>query len=198
MVMTDESDDIVIGQSVQTPAAFGAIFDRYSRPVYRYLRRRVGDDLAADLTAEVFARAFNGRDRYERRGDSALPWLLGIATNLAKMHRRREERRLRAYARAAVAEPALVSSRQAVGSGDLDDRLDAAALGPALGEALAALPPRQRDVLLLHAWADLSLAEIAVALDLPAATVRSHIRRARRLIESRLPQHADPRPETTR
>ncbi len=63
---------------------------------------------------------------------------------------------------------------------------------------LAALPARQRDVLLLHAWAELSLAEIAVALDLPAPTVRSHIHRARRFIESRLPQHADPRPEPTR
>lgn len=198
MVMADLSDDAVIGQSLQTPAMFGAIFDRHSRLVYRYLRRRVGEDLAADLTAEVFTRAFNARDRYEPRGDSAVPWLLGIATNLVRMHRRSEERRLRAYARAAVGERALVLSPPGGSSGDLDDRLDAAALAPVLGEALAALPARQRDVLLLHAWADLSLAEIAVALDLPAATVRSHIRRTRRLIENRLPQHADPRPETRR
>jgi RNA polymerase sigma factor (sigma-70 family) len=197
-VMAAESDDVVIGRSVEMPVAFGAIFDRHSRSVYRYLRRRVGADLAADLTAETFARAFSARDRYEQRGESALPWLLGIATNLIKMHRRGEERRLRAFASAAVAEPVVMLVDQATGTGALDDRLDAAALAPALGEALAALPARQRDVLLLHTWAELSLAEIAIALDLPAATVRSHIHRARRFIESRLPQHADPRPEPTR
>lgn len=195
--MPDESDDAVVRRSVETPAAFGVVFDRHSRAVYRYLRRRVGEDLAADLTAETFTRAFNGRGEYEQRGDSALPWLLGIATNLAKMHRRGEERRLRAYARATFAEPGVMLAQQVSAIGDLDDRLDAAALAPALGEALAALPARQRDVLLLYAWAELSLAEIAVALDLPAATVRSHIRRARRFIESRLPQHANPRPEPT-
>lgn len=195
--MADQSDDAVIWRSVNSPAAFGVVFDRYSRPVYRYLRRRVGEDLAADLTAETFTQAFNGRGKYEQRGDSALPWLLGIATNLAKMHRRGEERRLRAYARAASAESGAMFGQHVGPAGDLDDRLDAAALAPALGEALAALPARQRDVLLLHAWAELSLAEIAVALNLPAATVRSHIHRARRFIETRLPQHANPRPEPT-
>ncbi len=135
--MTDESDDAVIAQSVEMPVKFGVIFDRHSRPVYRYLCRRVGDDLAAELTAETFARAFNGRHHFEPRGSSALPWLLGIATNLTKMQHRREERRLRAYARAAGAESAVMFAQQDAATGELDDRLDAAALAPALGEALA-------------------------------------------------------------
>lgn len=196
--MADESDDAVIGRSEAAPAVFGVIFDRHVRPVYRYLLRRVGDELAADLTAETFMRAFAGRSRYQQRGQSALPWLLGIATNLTKMHHREEERRLRAYARAAAAEPAAGLGHPTTATSDLEDRLDATALGPALANALAALPARQRDVLLLHAWAELSFAEIALALEIPAATVRSHIHRARRSVANQLPQHADPRPEPTR
>jgi hypothetical protein len=49
---------------------------------------------------------------------------------------------------------------------EIEDRVDAEAIGTVLRGALAAMPLRQRDVLLLHAWADLSAAEIAVAADL--------------------------------
>jgi RNA polymerase sigma-70 factor (ECF subfamily) len=43
-----------------------------------------------------------------------------------------------------------------------------------------ALPEPQREVLLLVAWEDLTPSEVAVVLDIPAATVRSHLYRARR------------------
>jgi DNA-directed RNA polymerase specialized sigma24 family protein len=45
--------------------------------------------------------------------------------------------------------------------------------------AVARLPRRQREVLLLAAWADLGYAEIARALDVPVGTVRSRLARAR-------------------
>lgn len=68
---------------------------------------------------------------------------------------------MRAYARAAAAlsayEPATA----------VEDRLDAEALGPMLALALADLSPALREVLVLHAWAELSHEEIAEA---PIAT----------------------------
>ena len=179
-VVMAESDYELCRGSVAIPAMFGAVFDRHARSVYRYVRRRVGDELAADVTAEVFARAFRDRGRFDARGDSALPWLLGIGTNVIRMHRRSEERRLRAYARAVEREPAEIHTDE------IADRVDAEAVRGTLSEALAGLPVRQRDVLLLHAWADLSASEIAVALALPAGTVRSDLHRARRFITTRL------------
>jgi RNA polymerase sigma-70 factor (ECF subfamily) len=53
------------------------------------------------------------------------------------------------------------------------------AAGPALAHALASLRADERDVLFLYAWAELSYAEIAEALDLPLGTVRSRLSRAR-------------------
>ena len=44
---------------------------------------------------------------------------------------------------------------------------------------MARLPRRQREVLLLYAWADLQYEQVARALDLPVGTVRSRIARAR-------------------
>jgi RNA polymerase sigma factor (sigma-70 family) len=175
------SDYELIRESVVgIPAIFGTVFDRHGQSVYRYVRRRVGDELASDVAAEVFARAFAGRESFDGRGGSALPWLLGIATNVVRMHRRSEERRLRASARAAEPE------RVGIATEEIHDRVDAEAIGPVLAKALAAMPARQRDVLLLSAWADLSPSEIAVALSLPAGTVRSDLHRARGFVTARL------------
>src|SRR6266540_3962644 len=114
------SDRDVIASSLERPECFEAVFDRHATTLYHYLRRRVGATLAEELVAETFARAFRARRRFDRRGESALPWLYGIAANLLRMHRRAEERRLRAYARAAErgVEPSP--------SADSDHRLDAA------------------------------------------------------------------------
>ena len=47
-------------------------------------------------------------------------------------------------------------------------------------------PPGDRDVLLLVAWAELSYAEVADALQLPVGTVRSRLNRARRKVRTTL------------
>jgi RNA polymerase sigma factor (sigma-70 family) len=184
VVMARASDYELVRESIAVPAVFAEVFDRHSRPVYRYVRRRVGAELAADVTAEAFTRAFRHRASFDGRAGSALPWLLGIATNVIRVHRRAEERRLRAYARAAERDPG------GEFTAEIDARMDAQALRGVLSKALAALPSRQRDVLLLRAWADLSASEIADALALPTGTVRSDLHRARRFVAARLPTDA--------
>ena len=62
---------------------------------------------------------------------------------------------------------------------DVDDRIDAAALGARLADSLAKIPSRDRDALLLFAWADLSYEQVGHALEIPIGTVRSRISRAR-------------------
>jgi RNA polymerase sigma factor (sigma-70 family) len=180
--MASETDAELILRSLDRPECFEAIFDRHAPSVHRYLRRRIGDGLAEELAAETFARAFNARRRFDAHHASALPWLYGIAVNLIRMHRRSEERRLRAYG--LVAEPDLQPSSSA----EDEARLDAAALGPALSEALATLPPGQREVLLLHAWAGLSHAEIAEALAVSPGNVRKRLHRARVHVAERIEQ----------
>jgi hypothetical protein len=63
--------------------------------------------------------------------------------------------------------------------GEIDERVDARALGAALSATLQKLSADQREVLLLHAWGGLSPAEIADALSLPDATVRKRLHHAR-------------------
>ncbi|UFQ19864.1 MULTISPECIES: RNA polymerase sigma factor [Streptomyces] len=172
-----ESDASVIARSRDEPEAFAALFDRHADAVHRYAARRLGGEAADDLVAETFTTAFQQRHRYDPArgaGADARPWLFGIATNLVGRHRRAEARRFKAMAR--VPAPAdhdePLADRAA-------DRVVARAVRRELAAALAALPARHRDVLLLVAWGDLSYEEAAQALGVPVGTVRSRLHRAR-------------------
>jgi RNA polymerase sigma factor (sigma-70 family) len=178
--MDKPTDAELIASSLEEPQAFSRLFDRHYDVVRAYLLRRVGPDVAPDLAAEVFTAAFDARRRYDQARPQARPWLLGIATNLLRHHRRTEVRRIRALARL---------ERPVQGDGGLDGanaRVDAAHLGGRLLEALATLATGERDVLLLVAWTDLGYAEIAEALHVPVGTVRSRLNRARSRLRERL------------
>ncbi len=160
------------GVALELDQDFGAVFEQHFEAIHRYVSRRLGRDLADDVTAQVFAEAFAGRTTYDAEKGSVRPWLFGIATNLVRRHHRRERTAWRAYARHGV-DPLGV---------DAAPRLDEVAVA----KALAALHARDRDALLLMAWADLSYEEIAVVLAVPIGTVRSRINRARTILRREL------------
>lgn len=167
------------------------MFDRHYDALAGFLRRRVDPALADDLTSETFLQAFRTRERYDLARADARPWLYGIALNLLRRHRRTEERRLRAYARAAA------PNREEAGLDAVDARLDAVDAGPALALALSALGPGERDALLLHAWAGFTYEQIALALDLPVGTVRSRLHRARKVMREPFERNGEELSEPT-
>jgi RNA polymerase sigma-70 factor (ECF subfamily) len=72
--------------------AFGTIFERHANAVYNFCFRRTADwSLAEDLTSVVFLEAWRRRSGVVLAGDSARPWLLGVATNAIR-HRRAQRR----------------------------------------------------------------------------------------------------------
>ena len=178
-------DSDAISASATTPAEFAAIFDRHFDAVHAYLQRRIGRDLADELSAEAFLLAFDGRARYDLSRPDARPWLFGIATNLLHRHRRHELRELRAYARSAT-DPILDAFD------GVDARIDASSTRRKLIDALAGVPAEELDALLLLAWADFSYTEIAEALAIPIGTVRSRLSRARARIRAALEVESTP------
>jgi RNA polymerase sigma-70 factor (ECF subfamily) len=173
--MDARSDATVIAASLGQPEQFGVVFDRHARVVFRYLVRRIGPADADTVLGEVFRVAFEKRATYDTSYESARPWLYGIATRLVARHRRAEARRIRATARLASERATPADATELV-----DDRVDAAARWPGVADAVAELPPGERDALLLFVWEELSYEEIAAALGVPVGTVRSRLNRARR------------------
>ena len=173
--MSSEPDDAaVIAASIARPQEFTVIFERHFDEINRYLRRRHPVE-ADELAAEVFTTAFDQRGRYRPLGDSARPWLYGIASRLLARRRRTEVRALRAHARSG-------GRREPVADdfADAIDRVAAQRQSARVADAVAKLKAGDRDVLLLYALSDLSYEEVALALELPIGTVRSRLARARR------------------
>ena len=155
------------------PSGFAEIFDRHYDAILDYLARRLPSALAEESASQTFLIAFERRASFDTAYSSARPWLFGIATNLVSRHRRDEQRRIAAYGRAGADEASTDDPEE------MHDRADASLQGAAIARAIAELEPGDRDTLLLHALADLSHAEIAAALGIPAGTVKSRLHRAR-------------------
>lgn len=167
-------DAEVIERARRDPAAFSVLFDRHAPVLHRYVTRRLGDSLADDVVADTFLAAFRRLGRYDTAHRDARPWLYGIAANLIGKHRRAEIRAYRALARTGVDEVAESYADR------VEARVSASAAHRELAGALAVLSPKDREVLLMIAWADLGYEEVARALGIPVGTVRSRLHRARR------------------
>lgn len=168
------TDAALIERSRREPERFAEVFDRYYAEIHGYASRRLGSSLADDVASETFLIAFDRRRRYDLAHPNARPWLYGIASNLISRHHRAEVRRYRALARTDVTHAVDgLSERVAV-------RLDAEALRGRLAAALIEIADREREVLLLVAWAELSCEEAARALGIRPGTARSRLHRARR------------------
>jgi RNA polymerase sigma factor (sigma-70 family) len=153
--------------------AFGVLFERHARAVYNHCFRGTADwALAEDLTSLVFLEAWRRRDDVQLERDSALPWLLGVATNVLRNGWRSRRRRAAALARLRPAdEPDFAE--------DIDARLDDERSMRDVLALVARLPRREREVLALCVWGELSYEQAAIALGIPVGTVRSRLSRAR-------------------
>lgn len=163
--------------------AFGDLYERHACAVQSYCLWRTADlQSAEDATATVFLEAWRKRRRMTLTTDSAAALLLGIANNVVRRHWRSHGRYRDALARLQHCGPT---------PGDLEaealSRVDAIQRLREGGEAIRRLPRREREVLALLAWSDLSYGEIAEALGVPLGTVRSRLARARERLGDAFP-----------
>lgn len=166
------------------PEAFAALYRRHLRAVLAFCLRRTADpEGSEDLAATTFLELWHRRHRLRLRGETARPLLLGIANNLLRHHWRARRRHAEAIRR--------LKSAGAVAAADEDDaaiaRLDAKRDLREARDALRSLPRREREVLSLIAWGDLTYEEAAEALQVPVGTVRSRLARARQRLGESLP-----------
>jgi RNA polymerase sigma factor (sigma-70 family) len=159
--------------------AFGVLFDRHAKAVYNFLLRRTADwSLAEDLTAAVFLQAWRRRNQVVFDGDSALPWLLGVARLVLRNATRSRIRYQAALGRVSVhvltARPGPSDPADVVVS-----RLESERRLAELRAAIAGLPARHREVIELCVYAGLDQQAAAIALGVSVGTVKSRLHRAR-------------------
>src|SRR5215467_11238614 len=119
---------------------------------------------AEDVAQDVFVSLLRLPDRFDPSRGPLRPFLLGITRNLVLKRWRDEHRWEPIEDEAFVAQPVEV------------DRSETAQI---VGEAVRSLPPLQREVLILAEYEELSLEEIATAVESEVGTVKSRLHRAR-------------------
>lgn len=146
--------------------AFGRVFDRHRDRVYRHVFRLVATPADADdAVAITFLEAWRNRDRVRFVGDSALPWLLVIATNVSS-NLRRSARRHRALLDRLPPETVTVDPADALDDGEAQ-------------HALRSLSIADQRVITLCVLEGLAEREAAAVLGVPAGTVKSRLSRAK-------------------
>lgn len=144
------------------------LFREHGTRLLGYLARRVLPvEEAADLLSETMLTVWRRRDDLPAAPDD-VPWAFGVARNVLANHRRSSARRT-----AATAQLAQVLIDLPV---EHADRVEA---GLDLRRALQDLPDLDREIVLLSGWDGLTSAEIGLMLDMPNATVRTKLARAR-------------------
>jgi len=153
----------------ESDLAFAVFYRRYERLVVGWLLRRTGrPDLAADLTAEVFAAAYLGSAGFRDGPEPAGAWLLGIARHKLLDSLRRERIDSSARRRLGI-ERIAISDESLARVEELRD------LGVA--ELLEGLPEDQREAIQARVIEDADYAEVAARLAISPVAARQRVSR---------------------
>ncbi len=167
-----------MSRATHLPEGFEEAFDALFARAFRVGRRILGDDAAAeDVAAEAMARAYAHWGKIAsqpwREG-----WVVRVASNLALDTVRKRARQ----------------DHELVDVGVEDDDV---VVRIALAEALALLPRRQREVVVLRHLGGLSEAECAQALKVSTGAVKTHLHRGLASLRNRLGPVMNPEGQTS-
>jgi len=161
-----ETDALLIERTGRgDPAAFEELYRRFARPVLAMARRQLSDPgRAEDAAQETFAAVWRSARSYREERGSASAWLYAVARH-AIIDRARQR-----------VEPAVEVPDEAALEASTEERVELSWLAWRVHSALERLPERERAVLELAYWSELSQSEIASYLDVPLGTVKTRTR----------------------
>ncbi len=170
-------DDVsrLIENARQNPLAFARLYDRFSKPVYRYLYSCVSNQAdAEDLTAQTFLTALEKLPRYRERGYFKA-WLFTIARNKALDHFRKKRNEV------------LVDGVEIrAGQNDLLADVIQSEQIQQLSALISSLDQKEQELLRLRYVADLSFAEMASVLGKRQDAVKKSLYRLQARLQNQL------------
>lgn len=158
---------------------FDVLFDEYYPRLYAYVRSQVaGREIAEDITAAAFERAFSRSHTFDAAKGSFATWLFRIARNLVINHYAATGRR--------PAHNHLDEAEHVLGGLSPEQQLLQREQHQLLLETMAILPERDREILHLRFFGRLTNRKIAEIMDLKEKTVSVIILRALQKLRTRL------------
>ncbi len=166
--------------------AFEGLVRRYQRPLFQYIYHFVGDyDLACDIFQQVFLQLYRSLPTI-RTTQPLKPWLLRVAHNGCVSELRRKRLIHFSDLEGADEEDSCPLVTLADGKPLPEEMAEQHDLQQRLRQAIFALPPKLRAVVVLRYATQLSFPEIVQALGIPVATAKARFQRARPLLRASL------------
>jgi RNA polymerase sigma-70 factor, ECF subfamily len=165
---TTEDADLEFAFRARKDGALEAAYRRHGRTVFTFVRRAAGDDLAEELTQDVFVAAWSSASEYDPDRGALGGWLVGICRHKVVDALRRRERA------AARIERAGTMSDPAPSITEVDQMAERLVVADCLG----ILRPEARQVVELAFYSDMTHEQIAHTTGRPLGTVKAQIRRS--------------------
>ena len=177
--------ELMVGVKEGDATCFDLLLDRYRDPIVGYLYRIVQNrDIAEELSQEVFTRIYMSRARYEPTAKFS-GWIFRIATNLV-FNWLRNHRRERGQESVDALSTRGVRRQLADHRWRIDEVLLREVKLAEVRRAIAALPERQRAVVVLHKYQEMGYEQIARALGCSVQAVKSMMFRAHETLRAQL------------
>src|SRR4051812_36676680 len=167
MALVCSDAELIQRTSAGDREAYEQLYRRYARSVFGLALRRLGDrGRAEDAVQETFASVWRSASTYKPERGPGAPWLYGVARNAIV-----DRSRVRYEPPAEAPDTASLEPSP-------EDRAEQAWTRWRIHRALEQLPEREREVLALAYWSDLSQSEVAQFLGIPLGTVKTRTRAA--------------------
>lgn len=154
--------------------ALGILYERYSRAVYSFSLRIVGDaQVAEEILQEVFVRAWQQGGSFQSARGTLITWLLSITHNLSIDEVRRRKRRPQ---KAESEEPETILAALPDDGIGVEEEVWLSSLRVSIQDALQQLPAAQREAIELAYFQGLTQREIAETLGEPLGTIKTRMR----------------------
>lgn len=174
--MLPEAEEELLRKIHADPKQFGVLFDNYYQRIFGYVFRRVIDyDLARDITAETFLKAFLKIKSFQWKGISISSWLYRIATNEVNQFFRKKKYNPEKLGSIISGEFLLMhdSARE-----ELEEELARHEEFVRVQKQLKNLDTKYQEVIALRFFEGKDNKQIAEILDKPEGTVKSLLSRA--------------------
>jgi RNA polymerase sigma-70 factor, ECF subfamily len=169
-----------------TDPEFCAVYGQNKNMLYRFAWRMTGSPMSAeDIVQDCFLVLLRNPDAYDPQRGTLRSYLIGVTRNLA-LKRLRLERSFEGLDSENVAHLPI----------DLSSASSQTQRANLIAAAIAALPPLQRETLILAEYEELTLDEISVGVGAELAAVKSRLHRARENLRRMLAPLLEKKPET--
>lgn len=176
--LNEENQKRIIEEFKTNKEVFAEIYNHYYEIIFRFLlKRTMSSEIAFDLLADTFEKAFKSFGNFKWQGFSVKVWLFRIAINCLKNHRRSMIKAVKPLDNIPEGYEGLaVDVREELKF--LDEALFGDDELAKLSDAIETLRPKYREIISLYYFSDMSQKEIASAINKSESAVKASMHRA--------------------